>query len=394
MPASPFRQTRAGPEHMSAKRLLHIVASSHGGGAAHVRDLALGLDPSRFAVQVAMPEDGGNVRQEDFEAAGIPFHQVDIAAGFSPQALQHIRRLASGVDILHVHGARAALFGRLAAASLGRRRPRVIFSIHGFAPPFYLFPKRAVYLFLERALQRVTDRTICVAQSEADLFLSFELTAPERIRVVPHGIDVAHFARSPADIASLREDLGVGPGPVVLTVCRLNVPRDFASLLSAFSKVRSEFSTAHLLIVGDGPQRADVEALIHQMGLAHCTHVTGFRSDVPALMALADVYVLTSYGWEGYPISTLEAQAAGVPVVVTDAGGSREAVQHERTGLVVPKCNPGILAKALLRLLQDPELHRRMGEAGRERAHREFNRERMIGTISSIYDDLLHHTGP
>ncbi|MFQ5854623.1 MAG: glycosyltransferase, partial [Anaerolineae bacterium] len=128
--------------------------------------------------------------------------------------------------------------------------------------------------------------------------------------------------------------------------------------------------------------------------LTHCARVTGFRNDVPALMVLADVYVLTSYGWEGYPISTLEAQAAGVPVVVTDAGGSREAVQHKRTGLVVPKRNPGILTKALLRLLRDSDLRRRMGEAGRERAYREFNRERMIGTISSMYDDLLHHTGP
>ncbi|MFQ5857919.1 MAG: glycosyltransferase, partial [Anaerolineae bacterium] len=128
--------------------------------------------------------------------------------------------------------------------------------------------------------------------------------------------------------------------------------------------------------------------------LTHCARVTGFRNDVPALMALADVYVLTSYGWEGYPISTLEAQAAGVPVVVTDAGGSREAVLHEKTGLIVPKCHPGLLAEALLRLLRDPDLRQRMGEAGQQRAYREFTRERMIGTISSMYDDLLHHTGP
>ena len=105
-------------------------------------------------------------------------------------------------------------------------------------------------------------------------------------------------------------------------------------------------------------------------------------------MALADVYVLTSYGWEGYPISTLEAQAAGVPVVVTDAGGSREAVQHEQTGLVVPKRNSDSLAEALLRLLRDSDLCQRMGKAGQQRARKEFTRERMIERIVATYDEI------
>ncbi|UCC76007.1 MAG: glycosyltransferase, partial [Anaerolineales bacterium] len=94
-----------------------------------MRDLVSGLDAGDFAPQVAMPEDGGNVRRDDF---AVPFHRVAIAAGFSLQALEHIRSLAAGADILHVHGARAALFGRLAVLSLGKRRPRVVYTIHGF----------------------------------------------------------------------------------------------------------------------------------------------------------------------------------------------------------------------------------------------------------------------
>jgi hypothetical protein len=87
---------------MSPVRLLYLVASSRGGGAAHVRDLALSLDLARFTVQVAMPEDGGNVRWEDFEAAGIPFHQVDIAAGFSPLVINVLRTVAFLLG-LHLH---------------------------------------------------------------------------------------------------------------------------------------------------------------------------------------------------------------------------------------------------------------------------------------------------
>lgn len=371
---------------MTPAPLLHLVASSHGGGATHVRDLAQGLPRDRFRSTVAMPLDGGNVSPTDF----TEFVPLNIAGRFAWRELLRLRRLlrAGGFRLLHVHGTRAALYGRLAAATL-RPRPRVVFSIHGFATPFYSFPKRAAYLWLERGLQRVTDCTVCVAQAEADIFLSFELTAPGKTHVVPYGIDVARFAAPPGDLANLRDDLGVGPGPVLLTVCRLNVPRDFASLLTAFRQVRAEFPAAHLLIVGDGPQRAKVESLIHHLELAGSAHITGFRSDVPALMALADAYVLTSYGWEGYPISTLEAQAAGVPVVVTDAGGSREAVQHERTGLVVPKRNSDALAKALLRLLRNPDLCQEMGKAGRQRARKEFTRDRMVARTVAIYQQLL-----
>jgi glycosyltransferase involved in cell wall biosynthesis len=106
-------------------------------------------------------------------------------------------------------------------------------------------------------------------------------------------------------------------------------------------------------------------------------------------MGMADLFVLTSYGWEGYPISTLEAQAAGVPVVVTDAGGSREAIRHEETGLVVPKADPAKLSQAMLRLLDDPGLRRRMGAAGTARAKREFTMERMIREMIKLYEAAI-----
>jgi len=372
---------------MSMIRLLHLVASSGGGGATHVRDLAVGLPRDRFEITVAMPLDAGNVSVADFTSAGVAFEQVHIAGGFAAGEVLRLSRLlkASRFDIVHVHGARASLYGRLAAA-MTRPRPAVVFSIHGFAAPFYRLHKRLAYLAVERALQPITDLTICVAQAEADSFLSFGLTHPQRVRVIPYGIDVSRFLTPPAGVANLRRELGGGDGHVVLTVCRLNVPRDFFSLLTAFRHVRDEFADARLLIVGDGPQRDHVEQLIQDLGLERCVRITGFRDDVPAFMALADVYVLTSYGWEGYPISTLEAQAAGVPVVVTDAGGSAEAVQHEKTGLVVPKSDPDLLAGALLRLLRNPDLCCSMGEAGQRRARSEFARERMIGSMMSIYD--------
>ena len=141
--------------------------------------------------------------------------------------------------------------------------------------------------------------------------------------------------------------------------------------------------------MGDGPQRAEVETQIQQLALNKLATITGYRSDIPQLMQLADIYTLTSYGWEGYPISTMEAQAAGTPVVVTDAGGSREAVLQEQTGLVVPLSDPQALADAYKRLISDDALRNQLGETGKTRARTEFTRETMVRKIVDVYDQVL-----
>ena len=373
------------------KRILQLVASSQGGAATHVRDLAQNLSPDRYEVSVAFSLDEGNIVPADFTERGISFTPLSIAGGMAWREISRLRHLYASqqVDLVHMHGARAALYGRLAAL-LMPNRPKIIFSIHGFASPFYGRPKRTLYLTLERALQTVTDQTIAVAQAEADLFTAHGLTSQARVSVISYGIDVGRFAAPNTNLAALRQSLQLSEkAPIILTVCRINIPRDFDSLLKAFANLSNAFDTARLLIVGDGPQRPQVEAMITELGLDERVQITGYRDDIPDLMALADIYTLTSYGWEGYPISTMEAQAAGVPVVVTDAGGSAEAVLHQQTGLVVPKRQPAALAAALQRLLADAELRQKLGHAGQERAKREFTYEAMMEKIEANYEHVL-----
>ena len=370
--------------------LLHLVASSRGGGAAHVRDLALGLDPARFAVQVAMPEDGGNVRREDFETVGIPFHRLDIAAGFSLQALGHIRRLASEVDILHIHGARAALFGRLAAASLGRHRPRVVYTIHGFAAPHYPRPRRGLLLTIERVLAPLTDRFIAVCRAEREAFLAAGVGRPEQVQVVWNGVDVACFQHVQIDRAAWRAALRVPPDTLLITtICRLYRPRDFDTLLRAFRLVSDDHPTVHLLIVGDGPLRPQVERQVEALSLTHRVTLAGWRDDLPSVYAASDVYILTTWGWEGLPLTVLEAMAAGLPVIATDAGGVPEAVADGETGLLVARCDVDGLTRALRALIEHPARRRAMGAAGRARAEAHFTVERMVAQTTTIYKPLL-----
>jgi glycosyltransferase involved in cell wall biosynthesis len=369
-------------------RVLELVASSRGGGAVHVRDLTLGLDPTHFAAQVAMPQDGGNVLQEDF--ATIPFHQVDISGGLSPQALRQIRFLAEGLDILHVHGARAAFFGRLAAMSMGGRRPRVVYTIHGFAAPHYPPPKRQALLFLERWLARLTDAWICVSHAERDALLAAGIADAPRIRVIWNAIDLARFP----DIQNQRREVRIAinvPADafLVTTVCRLYRPRDFQTLLCAFRRVRDALPQAQLLIVGDGPLRAQIAQWVESLGLQDQVHLLGMRSDVPQLLAATDVFILSSRGWEGLPLTVLEAMASSLPVVASDVGGTGEAVIHQQTGYLFPPGDVAALADHLQTLASDPALARQMGRYGLARVNEFFTIQRMVRETAELYEQLL-----
>jgi glycosyltransferase involved in cell wall biosynthesis len=369
--------------------ILHLVASSRGGGAAHVRDLAQRLDRSRLAVQVAMPKDGGNVRQKDFEAVGIPFHRVDIATGFSFQSLWRIRRLLAQVDILHVHGARAALFGRLAATSLARR-PCVIYTVHGFAAPYYPQPRRGVLLAVERALSPVTDLFVAVCHAEGEALLKADIAAPDCVQVVWNGIEVTRFRDIATDRVAQRATLGVPSDAfLITTICRLYKPRDFDTLLRAFRQLATIHSAAHLLIVGDGPLRSKVEQQISALSLTDRVTLVGWRDDLPAIYAASDMYTLTTWGWEGLPLTVLEAMAAGLPVVATDAGGAHEAIENEVTGLLVQRREVEQLAGTFMRMVDDADLRRSMGQAGQQRACALFSVEKMVERIETIYARML-----
>jgi glycosyltransferase involved in cell wall biosynthesis len=371
-------------------RILQLVASSRGGGATHVRDLALGLDPRRFRVEVAMPADGGTVTAADFAAAGLPFHQLAIQRGPSLPALARLRRLMTAFDIVHAHGSRAALFARLASLSLGRRRPRLIFTVHGFATPYYSSLKRAALLAIERALGPFTDLTIAVCEAERAALVETGLGHGRRLVVAYYGIALDGYKGGPGPArAAARANLGVGPDALlILTVCRLDQPRDFTTLLAGFESVALAMREAHLLIAGDGPFRPAIERAIAERWLGARATLAGWQKDTAPLYAASDIYTLTTWGWEGLPLTVLEAMASSLPVVATRAGGTPDAVVEAETGLLVPRRDEQALGAALARLAAEPELRRTMGAAGRARAERLFTVERMVADIADLYAEL------
>jgi glycosyltransferase involved in cell wall biosynthesis len=194
--------------------------------------------------------------------------------------------------------------------------------------------------------------------------------------VVPLGIDLRRFA---SGVPALPHD-----GPLVGAVGRLVSQKDHDTLLEAARLVREQRPAVVFALVGDGELRPKLEARARELGLAGAVTFTGERADVPDVLASFDVFAQPSL-FEGFCLSILEAQAAGVPVVATAVGGVAEAVEHERTGLVVPLRDPGSLADAIVRLVDDRALAARLAEQARRRAQ-EFSEGRMVEATLSLYD--------
>ena len=364
---------------MSRCRVLQIVASSQGGGAEVLRCLVKELDPARYESTVVMPDDGGQLSAADFEIMGVRCLRFDMAAGFSLREWWRLRRFVrdGAFDIVHCHGARAAFWARLAAA--GPRRPKIVFGVHGLSIVHYRGLRRAALLGVERVLQNVTDFTLCDSDAERADVIRYGIAPPERTRTVLNGIDLDRLALP---------RLPRSGGETAVTVCRLNKPRDFETLLSAMRRVVDQLPSVRLLIVGDGPLRPAIEDRVRALNLEEHVQLLGIVQDIVQPLIASDVFVLSTQGWEGLPLAPLEAMAMCLPVVISDVGGNRKAVEDGVTGLVVPPQQPEALADALLRLLRDRAMARRMGQLGRERVVREFSAQRMAAETAAVYAQL------
>jgi glycosyltransferase involved in cell wall biosynthesis len=225
------------------------------------------------------------------------------------------------------------------------------------------------------------------------------------VTVVWNGIDVARFQTSQVDAAILRSQLGVPTGATLITTtCRLFKPRDFSTLLQAMRLVvdgttsthllsthllPAHLLPAHLLIVGDGPLREEILTQVEMLGLSKHVTLAGWRRDMPELYAASDLFVLTTWGWEGLPLTVLEAMAAGKAVVASRAGGIPEVVVEGKSGLLVDQQNPVALAEAMAKMIAEPELRSRAGIAGRQRVEEHFALPVMVDKTATVYNRVL-----
>jgi glycosyltransferase involved in cell wall biosynthesis len=281
-------------------------------------------------------------------------------------------------DILHANSSKAGVLGCLAGFLAGV--PIRVFTAHGWAFMAFSGMKARPYLWGHRLIRRLATCIVCVAEQERALGLAMHACAVGRTTVIHNGVDVRATARTrPHDGA-----------PTIVTVGRLKPPKDYVTLLQALGRLDGESFRAQLL--GDGPDRATIEDEIRKQRLEGAVALLGVRHDVPARLTEADVFALASTS-EGLPVSIIEAMAAGLPVVATAVGGVPELVVDGETGVLVPARDVDALARALGRLVRDPELRARLGEAGRKRAEALFDLPRFREAHLGLYRSLLVQRG-
>jgi glycosyltransferase involved in cell wall biosynthesis len=282
---------------------------------------------------------------------------------------------------VHAHSARAHAVGASAAWIAGRRplvvSRRVDFKVgtHPASRWKYRLP---------------VARYLCISRAVADVMRAAGIPA-RQLALVPSGIDIEALAAI-EDGPDLRHTLGIpAHAPLIGTVAALAPHKDHATLLDAVPEVLSAIPAAHFVWLGEGECRAALERRRAMLGLAEHVHMPGFHPQARALMRQFTLFVLSSH-LEGLCTSLLDAQAQGVPIVATRAGGIREVVEDGTSGWLVPPRNPAALAAAVVAALADPGVRAAFGAAGRQSAQ-QFSAERMVELTLAVYHDVLADTG-
>jgi glycosyltransferase involved in cell wall biosynthesis len=331
----------------------------------------------------------------------VPSLQRELGAG-DIRAVWEVARILrrERPAILHTHGAKAGAVGRLAAVVAGRARPSVVVhTFHGHVLEGYFSPVRsAAFIWIERILARLTTRLIVVSAEVGRALLRLKIAKSARIEVVPLGFDLEPFVVSDDERKKLgvamRSELSIPLDRSVITFVGRIVPIKRVDRLLAIAHRVRQREDVHLLIVGDGELRPQLQASATAQALGDRVTWTGFRHDLVAIYCASDIVALTSDN-EGTPVSLIEAHAACVPVVTTDVGGARDVVEDGVSGRILDPRDETGMADAITEILRDPDLARRFAVAGRRRALSRFTRARLVRDIDELYMRLLaEHRAP
>lgn len=344
-------------------------------------DLIRRLPSEEFHVVVAAPADGPFVERFSslgVEVAGLPLNRLRPWTLAAVVSLVRQRR----IQVIHSHGKGAGLYGRLAGWWAG---VPALHTFHGIHYRRYPPGLRQLYLWLERRLSRLSHAVVHVSESQAREAEGLGLADPARSRVVVNGID-AKEVRALATRAPLsREALGLAAESQVLgCVARFDQVKGLDVLVESLRRLAGRYPRLALVLVGSGEGERELRERVARAGLAERVRFTGPLADATRLLPALDLYVSASRG-EGLPLGLLEAMACGLPVVATRVTGHVDAVVDGVTGFLTRPGDPEALAVSVARLLDDPELRRRMGRAGSARVEAHFTLDRMVTELARLY---------
>ncbi len=356
-------------------RVLHVVPNLVPYGLQRmVAILAARADRSRFEISIVSlyDEEPGSLAAQ-LQSEGVRVFHLGKRRGLDVRMFGRIAKVLRQVrpDIIHTHN---YVLRYTLPATLAFRTRLAVHTIHNVAD----HEVDGLGVWLQRHAFRGAVHPVVIAESAAE---SFErVYRMPRPALILNGIEVARYSRPRAP----RENGDVR----FVCVARFFPQKNHRDLLAAFAAGPARMPHCRLWLAGDGYLRPELEQQARELGIAAQVEFLGRREDVAGLLAECDVFVLASL-WEGNPLSVMEAMAAGLPVVVTAAGGVPELVESETHGMVVAPGDVPALAEAMLRVARDPALRQAMGDAGAAHARARFDYGRMVEDYEALYEQLM-----
>lgn len=369
---------------MSPLSIVHLLSSFGVGGQERVAlDLAIGQKARGHKVAVvslAPPPDGAMA--EEFREHGIAVDRVVKKGGIDATLVPRLARLLRehGVDVVHTHNPLPLIYGAPAARLLGAT---AIHTKHG------INPGSRGHRLLRRAAAQLTHAFVAVSDTTEQQARQQKDAPERRIHMVANGIRLERYHPDAEARAATRKELGLGDAWVVGTVGRLDDFKNQTLLIRAMAPLLSE--RVRLVIVGDGPTRALVEAEVAKLREPTWVTLTGRRMDVPTIVPAFDVFALSSKS-EGLPLVVPEAMSVGLPIVATAVGGLPSVIDEGVTGMLVP-VEEAPLRAALHKLEQDRALAKRLGAAARDTALARYSSDRMVDAYLELYRQARSYRG-
>jgi glycosyltransferase involved in cell wall biosynthesis len=365
------------------------------GTEKHLFKLVSRMDKRRYECYVCAFSSNDEILRR-FNQAGattllLPLERIYGLAAFK-QAVRLFRFIKQhGIEVVQLFHFAAEIFGLLVARLAAV--PVVITSKRDMG-----FLNSRWHALALRLVDPLIDKTICVSEAVMKELATRKLLNPQKAVVIYNGVEIDEFQNCANGRCEEKRRLGLQPqAPVVMLVANSRPIKDFETFVEAAHKVLQAQPNVRFVVVGGEyfhtadavpSYQEKIRAKADKLGLNGNLTFLGGRSDVPQLLSLSDICVLTSLS-EGFSNTLLEYMAAMKPVVATDAGGNREAVIDGETGFVVPLKAAGKIAEAIIKLLADKELAARMGMAGRKRVEKFFLIDKMVQEFQALYAELL-----